>query len=90
MNTWHSEQQEYQGLIWDEQTGKNIAVTYEPENAEKIATLYNSVDSLIPTLSFLIRAVEVETDQLYKAHLYEARRLLDTLYNIQNKGEENG
>ncbi len=88
MNTWHSEEQEYQGLIWDEKTGKNIAVTYDPENAEKIATLYNSVDSLIPTLNFLILAVEAETGQLYMAHLYEAKRLLDVLKEIKGENKK--
>lgn len=88
MNTWYSKETKYQGLVIDEQTGANIAVTYDPKDAEKIATLYNSVDSLITTLHFLVTAVEVETGKLYMSHLYEANRLLDILKEI--KGEENG
>ncbi len=89
MNTWYSEKNMYQGLVIDEKTGKNIAVSYEPKDAVEIATLHNLVEqSLIPTLEFLIKAVQAETGGLYSAHLYIANQILDTLKELQ--GEENG
>lgn len=81
MNTWYSKQYE-QGMVIDEATGENVAVTYDPKYATEIATLHNMTEHLIASLNFLIRVAEVEGDGLYKAHIYVAQRQVEELQSL--------
>ena len=48
MNKWYTPTKEnaLQGLVIDEVTGENIAVTYDPKNAQKIAALPELIEAL--------------------------------------------
>ena len=55
MNTWYtkSKAEDSQGLIIDETTGKNIAVSYDAKDAQLIATAPELLEALRELLALL-------------------------------------
>lgn len=66
---------DYQGLVIDEQTGRNVAVAYDKEDA----TLLSLAPELRDCLQFFVEAAEAGVEPntpIHKSLLAEARRLL--------------
>jgi len=54
--TWHEARMgnDHQGLIIEEETGRNVAVTYKKEDAPIIVKAVNSHDALVEALHSII------------------------------------
>ena len=67
-----------QGLVCDENTGENIAVTYKAENAALVA----AAPDLLAALEFLVAAADTEPGMnIYKAHIAAARAAIAKALN---------
>ena len=81
MNNWHTStdpKEDRQGLVYDEKTGKSIAVTYDPEHAFLVAAapdLLNALDNA-ETLLREYRSENAVPPALLANMLYEARRAI--------------
>jgi hypothetical protein len=63
MTTWYNatKKDSLQGLVYDETTGENIAITYDPENARLVAAAPDLLDACKLALA-LIRGELYEVD----------------------------